>query len=101
MLTLCITYDTILLVIFMKNVNDYIEEEKKLMDLEYEFVKDFIKLRKDLHLTQAKMAEGADVIRETIARIENCITSPQINTLIKILTPIGYTIKIVPIEDKE
>ena len=46
------------------------------------------------------MADNANVIRETIARIENQMTSPQINTLIKILEPIGYTVKIVPI-DKE
>lgn len=46
------------------------------------------------------MADNANVIRETIARIENCITSPQMNTLIKILEPLGYTIKIVKIKDE-
>lgn len=83
----------------MKKVNEYVEKEKTLMDLEYEFVKQFIKLRKDNKMTQQQMADGAHVIRETIARIENQMTSPQINTLIKILEPIGYTIKITKIED--
>lgn len=85
----------------MKKVNEFIENEKVLMDLEYEFVKEFVNLRKEKGLSQQQMADNAHVIRETIARIENLMTSPQINTLIKILEPVGYTIKIVKIDDKE
>ena len=77
------------------------DREEKLKELEYEFVQDFIKLRKDNHLTQEAMANQSGVIRLTITRIENLITSPQINTLIKILEPIGYTVKIVPIDKKK
>lgn len=84
----------------MKAIEEYSEQEQTLMELEYEFVKDFIRLRKDSHLSQQKMADNANVIRETIARIENCMTSPQINTIIKILKPLGYTIKIVKINDE-
>lgn len=80
---------------------EYTERENLLMELEYEFVKDFVKLRKDLDLTQQEMADSAGVIRETIARIENQITSPQINTLIKILEPLGYTIKIEKLSKKK
>ncbi len=76
-------------------------KEDKLKELEYEFVQDFIKLRKDNHLTQEAMANQSGVIRLTITRIENLITSPQINTLIKILEPIGYTVKIEPIDKKK
>lgn len=76
-------------------------KEDKLKELEYDFVQDFIKLRKDNHLTQESMANQSGVIRLTITRIENLITSPQINTLIKILEPIGYTVKIVPIDKKK
>ena len=76
-------------------------KEDKLKELEYDFVQDFIKLRKDNHLTQEAMANQSGVIRLTITRIENLITSPQINTLIKILEPVGYTVKIVPIDKKK
>lgn len=76
-------------------------KEDKLKELEYDFVQDFIKLRKDNHLTQEAMANQSGVIRLTITRIENLITSPQVNTLIKILEPIGYTVKIVPIDKKK
>lgn len=81
----------------MKN---YEEKEELLIDLEYNLISDFIKLRKDKHLTQQEMALASQTIRETIAKIENQIVSPQINTLIKILAPFGYTIGIVKIDEK-
>lgn len=77
------------------------EKEKLLLDLEYEFICDFIKLRKDNGLTQASLAEMAGVVREKIAKIENHLNSPQLNSLIKILEPIGYTVKIVPINKRD
>lgn len=77
------------------------EKEKLLLDLEYEFICDFIKLRKDNGLTQASLAEMAGVVREKIAKIENHLNSPQLNSLIKILAPIGYTVKIVPINKED
>ena len=80
----------------MKKANEYIEDEKRIMDLEYEFVADFVKLRKELGLSQQKLADSSNVIRETIARIENLMVSPHLNTLLKILDSVGYTIKIVP-----
>lgn len=84
----------------MKNTSKYIEEEKRIMDLEYEFITDFIKLRKDLKLSQQKLADSSNVIRETIARIENLMVSPHLKTLLKILDSVGYTIKIVPKDKK-
>ena len=77
------------------------EKEKLLLDLEYSFISDFIKLIKEKGLTQKSLAELSGVIREKIAKIENHINSPQINSLIKILEPIGYTVKIVPIDKKD
>lgn len=76
------------------------ERDNVLMRLEKDFIEDFIALRKELGLSQAKLGEKSGVIREQIAKIENRLNSPQINSLIKILEPIGYTIKIVKI-DKE
>lgn len=83
----------------MNKINYHIEKEKKLLELEYEFVKQFIKIRKNKNISQQKMSEKANMIRLTVSRIENLIVSPQISTIIKLLEPIGYTVKIVPIED--
>ncbi len=75
--------------------------EKMLSDLEYALITDFIKLRKENHLSQQDMGNASETIRETIAKIENQIVSPQINTLIKILEPLGYTLGIVKIKNKK
>ena len=74
------------------------EEEIDVMDLEYNLICDFIKLRNEMGLTQKQMAEEAHVVREMIAVIENRKKHPQINTLIKILKPFGYTISITKID---
>ena len=78
-----------------------IEDEQRIVDLEYKLVCDFIKLRGELGLTQQQMADESGVVREMIAVIENQVKHPQINTLIKILAPFGYTLSITKIkEDK-
>lgn len=74
-------------------------DEKKILDLEYNLICDFIKLRSELGLSQQKMAEESGVIREMIAVIENRKKHPQINTLIKILEPFGYTLSITKIKE--
>ena len=79
----------------MKDFNN----EKRLVDLEYNLICDFIKLRSELGISQQKMADDAGVVREMIAVIENRKKHPQINTLIKILEPYGYTLSITKIKE--
>ena len=87
------------LYILLYNIpGDLMKEEIQELDLEYDLICDFIKLRNDLGLTQKQMAEEAGVIREMIAVIENRKKHPQINTLLKILKPFGYTLKISKIK---
>ena len=73
-------------------------DDKKVMDLEYQLICDFIKLRHEKGLTQKEMADVTGVVREMIAVIENRKKHPQINTLIKILEPFGYTLSITKIK---
>ncbi len=80
----------------MKEIN----KEKKVMELEYKLICDFIKLREELGISQKKMADTSGVVREMIAVIENRKKHPQINTLIKILEPFGYTLSITKIKDE-
>lgn len=75
-------------------------DEKRLVELEYKLICDFIKLRNELGLSQRRMAEESGVVREMIAVIENRIKHPQINTLIKILEPFGYTLSITKIKEE-
>lgn len=78
-----------------------IKEDLELAELEYNLICDFIKLRKELGLTQKQMAEEAGTLREMVAVIENQTKHPQINTLIKILKPFGYTLSITKIKDED
>ena len=79
-----------------------IKDEKRLIDLVYNLICDFIKLRNELGLSQQRMADEVGIVREMIAVIENRKKHPQINTLIKILEPFGYTLSITRIkEDKD
>ncbi len=83
-----------------EQIEEFKNREQFLLDLEYQLITDFIKIRKENGLSQKELGKASETIRETIAKIENKIVSPQVDTLIKILYPLGYTIKIEKIEDE-
>ena len=85
----------------MDKVKRYINKEEQISELEYELITEFIKLRKDAKLSQQDIANQSNVIRTTIARIENGMNSPQIKTMLQILEPLGYTLKIEKIDNKD
>ena len=64
------------------------------------FIKEFIRFRKENNLTQDLFAKFSNVSREKIARIENGSHSPTVLSLLNILGPIGYTIKIEKVKTK-
>ncbi len=78
-----------------------IEHEAKLKELERDVIRGLVQARKSQKLSQRVVGERAGVIRETVAKIENNLNSPQINTLIKLLEPIGYTLGVIPLEKEE
>ena len=82
----------------MEDKNKYIKREKMIMDMEYSIITDFIKIRKDSKISQEELAKETNVIRTTIARIENKMNSPQLKTMLELLEPLGYTLDIVPIK---
>lgn len=73
---------------------NYIETTYDALKLNEIFIKEFIQLRKENNLTQELFSKYSNVSREKIARIESGYSSPTILSLLKILAPIGYTIKI-------
>lgn len=85
----------------MKEVEKYIYQEKKISEMEYELITEFIKLRKNANLSQQDIANHSNVIRTTIARIEKGMNSPQVKTMLQMLEPLGYTLKIEKIDDKD
>ena len=75
--------------------------EEKLRELERDVIRQVVMARKSQKLSQRVVGERAGIIRETVAKIENNLNSPQINTLIKLLEPIGYTLGVVPLVSEE
>ena len=80
---------------------ELLEQDKETMDLEYELICDFVKLRHKLGLTQQQMADESGVVRELISILETRKKTPQITTLIKLLKPFGYTIGIKKINEED
>lgn len=79
---------------------NYIETSYDALELNQIFINEFIKFRKENNLTQDLFAKYSQVSREKIARIESGYSSPTVLNLLKILAPIGYTIKIEKVEKK-
>lgn len=82
---------------FRKELN-LTEEEEKLIEMEKELIRAMIRIREEKGLTQAQLAEMCDVKQPVIARMEKDTHSPQIDSLLRVLMPMGYTLQIVPIE---
>ncbi len=68
------------------------------IEFEVELIGKLIKAREAKGLTQEQLAEAAGLKQSAVARLESLKTTPQINTLFKVLTPMGYKLTIVPIE---
>lgn len=69
--------------------------------MEKDLIRTLVQLREEKGFTQSQLAELCNVKQPVIARMESAVHSPQIDSLLKILAPLGYTLQIVPIADKK
>lgn len=83
---------------FEKELNITPEQEAEIR-LEMDIIKATIEARKKNKLTQRELSKKSGITQPVIARIEKCINSPQTNTLIKLLYPMGYTLRVVPLDE--
>ena len=74
------------------------EEDEKVIVLEKKLIETMVQIREEKGLTQAQLAKLCDVRQPMIARMESSTHSPQIDSLLRILVPLGYTLQIVPIQ---
>ena len=74
------------------------EEDESIIELEKELIRTMVKIREEEGLSQAQLAEKCHVKQPVIARMEKAVHSPQIDSLLRILTPLGYKLQIVPME---
>ena len=76
------------------------EEEERVIELEKNLIKTLVQIREEKELTQAQLADICEVSQPVIARLETAVHSPHLNSLLKILVPLGYTLEIVPLGSK-
>jgi len=75
-------------------------EEIAESDLRVAIIGEIIKARQEKGISQKKLEELSGVKQPIIARMEKGTTSPQIDTILKVLLPLGKTLAVVPLETK-
>lgn len=78
---------------------DFTPEEEEEIRIETEIIQATIEAREKSKVTQTELSKITGLKQSVIARVEKGVHSPCISTLVKILTPIGYTIKVVPLKN--
>lgn len=63
-------------------------------------ISELIKARQEQGISQKRLEELSGVKQPIISRMEKGSTSPQLETFLKVLAPLGKTLAIVPIENK-
>ena len=84
--------------------SDYINDDERVSPAEHErlnfeisLIGKMIEAREQKGLSQRELAGITGVKQPAIARLESMKATPQIDTLFKLLHPLGYTIEIVPL----
>lgn len=84
---------------FYNDDNNVSPMERAKIEFEVELIGKIIEAREKQGLTQQELADISGVKQSSIARLEKLKTSPQLDTLLKILTPMGYRLTIIPTEE--
>ena len=70
-------------------------EERAESDLRFALIGEIIKARQEKGISQKKLEELSGVKQPVIARMERGTSNPQIDTILKLLAPLGKTLAIV------
>ncbi len=90
-----------------KNFRDFYNDdsnvsptERAKIEFEVELIGKLIEAREANGLTQEQLAKAAGIKQSALARLESMKATPQIDTLFKVLTPMGYKLTIVPTSER-
>ena len=72
------------------------QAEKDEIQLKIDLTGKLIEAREKKGISQKRLAEMSGMKQPAIARLERMQATPQIDTLFKVLKPLGYTLAIVP-----
>jgi ribosome-binding protein aMBF1 (putative translation factor) len=72
------------------------QAEKEAIEFETKLMGKIIEAREQKGISQKRLAEMSGLKQPAIARLERMQATPQVDTLFKVLKPLGYTLAIVP-----
>ena len=75
-------------------------EEIAESNLRVALIGELIKARQEKGLSQKKLEELSGVKQPIIARMEKGLTNPQLDTILKLLVPLGKTLAVVPLNNR-
>lgn len=70
------------------------DEEKREVDLMADIISKIIERRQELGISQRELEKITGVRQEAICRIENMKNMPQLDTLIKLMEPLGLRLSV-------
>jgi ribosome-binding protein aMBF1 (putative translation factor) len=87
--------------------SEYMSDEERVspvdrerINFEISLIGKMIEAREKKGISQRELAELSGVKQPAIARLESLKATPQIDTLFKVLLPLGYTLEIVPLNPR-
>ena len=75
-------------------------EEIAASNLRVSLIGELIRARQEKGISQKKLEELSGVKQPIIARMEKGYTSPQLDTILKVLAPLGKTLAVVPLQSE-
>lgn len=75
------------------------KEDEAAIILEKKLINSIIEIREKEGVSQAELAKRVNLKQPQLARFEKAVHSPQVNSLLKILYPLGYTLKLEKIKN--
>lgn len=83
----------------LKQIDPIVKNDIEEAEMMAKIVSAIIDRRTDLGLSQRDLAELCKIPQSTVARIEKQTVSPTVDTLFKILTPLGLTLTVSQISN--
>ena len=82
---------------YARGLNPIVKKNIEEMEILAEIVSKIIERRQEIGMTQRELATVCGLPHSSVARIEACAVKPNVETLIKIMIPLGLTLKVVTI----
>lgn len=76
-------------------LDDYVNNEKNLLDLEYDFIEKLSKIRKEKGISQRELCKMINMKQPYLVKIEKREISPSLNTILKIINALNLNLDVI------